>query len=310
MVPHKRLKDSNNFTRLIGLFVFSLISFSVMMFLGYVTVMIFYDVNPSELSNVMYNYNTERNIEIIKVLQIFQSIGLFIIPPIIFIWIFSEKSFLSYFNLKTSPKLSSFLLTVLIMVFSLPLINLLAKLNAAMDFPESLAWLEDQLKVMEENAMQLTEAFLKTENWGGFFVNVFMIALIPAVGEELIFRGLLQKLFANITRNIHWGIFISAVLFSTMHLQFYGFLPRLMLGVLFGYLLFWTGSLWIPIIGHFVNNFIAVAAYFFIRDPETTQKIENLGTEGDNTMYVLVSAFLVGLMIYRVYFGEKVIDKY
>ena len=85
-------------------------------------------------------------------------------------------------------------------------------------------------------------------------INMVMIGVIPAIGEEFLFRGALQKIFSEWTKNKHLGIWISAILFSAMHLQFYGFIPRMLLGALFGYTLLWTGSLWIPIFGHFVNN--------------------------------------------------------
>jgi membrane protease YdiL (CAAX protease family) len=89
-------------------------------------------------------------------------------------------------------------------------------------------------------------------------VNLLMIAILPAIGEELLFRGVLLRLFREWTKNVHVAIIITALLFSFIHFQFYGFLPRFLMGVLFGYLVYWSGSLWVSVIAHFVNNGTAV----------------------------------------------------
>lgn len=106
---------------------------------------------------------------------------------------------------------------------------------------------------------------------------MLLIALVPAIGEELLFRGVFQRLFTEWFRNIHWGIWISAILFSAIHFQFFGFLPRLFLGVIFGYLLELTSSMWVPIVAHFVNNLTGVIIAFFISpDSVINQPINNL----------------------------------
>src|SRR3546814_13936990 len=92
------------------------------------------------------------------------------------------------------------------------------------------------MRTQEEVMKDLTNVFLKADGWGGFFVNMLVIAVIPAIGEELMFRGALQKILTNWTRNAHWAIFLTAFAFAFIHFQFFGFLPRFMLGMLFGYL--------------------------------------------------------------------------
>ena len=89
------------------------------------------------------------------------------------------------------------------------------------------------------------------------------MAILPAIGEELLFRGVFQRLLTEWTRNIHWGIILAALLFSFFHFEFYGFLPRFLLGVFFGYLFVWTSSIWVPILAHFTNNFIIVVYSFY-----------------------------------------------
>ena len=141
-----------------------------------------------------------------------------------------------------------------------------------MSLPESFAGLEAKLRLMEETAGTATFAFLDVSTIGGLLVNLFIIAVLPAIGEEFFFRGILQRLFKDWTKNIHISIFITAFLFSAVHMQFFTFLPRFLLGLLFGYLLFWSKNIWLPVFAHFVNNAIAVLVYYFIED---TGKVEH-----------------------------------
>jgi membrane protease YdiL (CAAX protease family) len=123
------------------------------------------------------------------------------------------------------------------------------------------SWLESVALPSEERAMQLTHLFLSSHEQLGYVPLVFAIALIPAVCEEVVFRGVLQPLLIKGTGNAHVAILISSVLFSAIHLQLYGFLPRLVLGAGLGYLAWWSGSLWAPIIAHFMNNALGIAIY-------------------------------------------------
>jgi membrane protease YdiL (CAAX protease family) len=93
---------------------------------------------------------------------------------------------------------------------------------------------------------------------GDLLLNLLVIAIVPAIGEELLFRGYLQQSFSNWLSNPHVAIIVTAVLFSAIHLHFQAFLPRFILGVLLGYLFYWSGSLWLPILAHFANNAQAV----------------------------------------------------
>jgi len=133
---------------------------------------------------------------------------------------------------------------------------------------------------------------------------VFMIGLLPALGEELLFRGILQRLFSEWTRNIHAGIWISAVLFSAMHMQFYGFIPRMMLGALLGYLLAWSGSLWLPVIAHFINNASAVVLTYLFSKNVIELDADKIGT-GDEMNVVWISIVVVAFLLLLIYRIEK-----
>jgi membrane protease YdiL (CAAX protease family) len=144
-----------------------------------------------------------------------------------------------------------------------PVIEWFSVVNQHLVLPGWMSSIETWMRNSEDQANNLTVAFLSASGIRGLVSNLFMVAVLPAIGEELLFRGLLQRLIKRMTGSSHWGIWITAALFSALHLQFFGFLPRLLLGALFGYLLEWTGTLWLPMIAHFINNATGVLVYFF-----------------------------------------------
>jgi len=127
-----------------------------------------------------------------------------------------------------------------------------------------------------------------------------MIALLPAIGEELLFRGVIQRIFIRWTKNSHWGIWIAAILFSALHMQFYGFIPRLLLGALFGYLLVWSGSMWLPIAAHFVNNAVAVIGMYMIDKGTINPEFEEIGSTGDSIYLSVISIAIVALLLWLI----------
>lgn len=251
----------------------------------------------------------DTSLHVLKFFQVVQAIGLFIVPPFILGWLFYGNSF-DYLHLNKPFDGSSVILVLLLMFFAAPLINFVGEWNANMHLPEWMAGIENWMKNAEEKAAELTEAFLKVDSPAGLLFNIFMIAVLPAIGEELLFRGVVQRIFTSWTRNHHWGIWITAILFSAMHLQFYGFVPRMLLGALFGYLLVWSGSMWLPIIGHFLNNGFAVIAMYLIDKKLLSPEVEKLGSADGSYYMAIVSLILVAvflLLIKRQNSGEEII---
>jgi uncharacterized protein len=163
-------------------------------------------------------------------------------------------------------------------------------------------WMQDS----EKQANQVTEAFLSTSSLITVFSNIVMIAILPALGEELLFRGIVQQLIKKIAGNAHAAIWISAAIFSALHMQFFGFLPRMVLGAMFGYMLEWSGTLWLPIIAHFVNNATAVIAYYLMQKGLIGNGIDKTGTSSDGSSYlVLVSIIFLFVFFRALYLGSK-----
>ncbi len=289
-------REMKPFSQLMFSMFVILVSFLAFMLISVVVAIPFLGVYSLKNLAVLNDMTNPETLTTLKYFQVVQSIGLFIVPPFILGWLFYGKT-VEYLFLNKPFQSSSVFLVFVMMFFSAPFINLLGELNASMVFPEWLSGLESWMKNAEENAEMLTKAFLKVDSVGGLVFNLFMVALLPAVGEELLFRGVIQRIFTRWTRSYHWGIWIAAALFSALHMQFYGFVPRMLLGVLFGYLLVWSGSMWLPIIAHFLNNAIAVIGMFLIDKNIIKPEIEEIGTASGSYYMAAISIVLVGIFL-------------
>ena len=239
---------------------------------------------------------TAENASFLKFYQIVNHLGTFTVPSLLYMALFMSRYDSTTMGLKRFS-FFNILAGTLILFSALPFTNVLMTWNEAMDLPNALSGLESALRKMEDSAAGLTEVFFGDTSIGGLILNLFMIALIPAIGEELVFRGVLFRIFQKWVRNIHVVIFITSILFSAMHLQFYGFIPRLFLGLLFGYLFWYSRSLWVPIIIHFINNGTAVTAEWYYRRQGIDASAEQFGSS-DSGLVVIVSLLLVtGLFI-------------
>ena len=241
--------------------ILSLCLISVVLFsaIGGLLTIFFYGFDLSEINN----YGDPNVIEGLKLFQLFSAIGLFLVPPLVY-GIISSKKTLEVLSLNSLNKPINYLLVLLLMLLSTPFISWIIELNANMVLPEFLNSVEHWMRTSENQAEELTKTFLTFNGLGSLFYILIIVAVVPAIGEELLFRGVLQKIVINWTKNAHLGIWITAIFFSALHLQFFGFFPRLLLGLLFGYIFLWSKSLWVPIFGHFINNgSVVIASYFF-----------------------------------------------
>lgn len=262
-----------------------------------------YHYNLADLYSIIAHPDT-GNVGVIKFFQIIQSVFLFIIPALLAAWLFSEKAF-TYLKADRKASGIALLLVLTSLLLAIPMLNKVTDLNAQLNLPEWLNGLERRIKEMEENAEKLTRLFLVSNSMSDLAVNFLMIAILPAIGEEFLFRGVLQQLFIDWTKNNHVGIILSAFLFSFIHFQFYGFIPRFLLGLYFGYLLFWSGSIWLPVAGHLINNGMAVIFYYFANKPAGETTLDTLGTGESSNYYLYLSVFFTCLLLGMIYRHEK-----
>ena len=257
----------------------------------------------------MFLFEQPLSVSALKWVQFFQSTAMFLLPPLCMAYLWSEQP-LRWLRVYSSPLLEGKGIrigfgVVVLMLVALPAINLLGDINKQMTLPAFLESLEQWMKTSEESAKVLTEQFMQATTFGGLIINLLLMAVLPALGEELTFRGVLQRLFQGSkvsefqgSRVPHLAIWCSAILFSAIHLQFYGFVPRMLMGALFGYALVWTGTIWVPILMHFTNNAAAVILYFIsLRMGLDIEKVDAIGT-GDTLWLGVVSMVITIIGIY------------
>ena len=197
----------------------------------------------------------------IKLLQALTVCTIFILPALLTAVLCSRNPVADYYaaqplSRKNVKRVIAASLTLL------PCINLIHYYNKMLRLPSWMSGIEKWMQDTEAAAEQAMELILKADSIGGLAINIVIVAILAALSEEFIFRGLLFRWLRDTISNHHWVVWITAILFSAIHLQFYGFIPRLLLGAWLGYLLVWTGSLWAPILAHFANNLMGVLLYY------------------------------------------------
>lgn len=189
-----------------------------------------------------------------------------------------------------------FTLVIMIVIGFMGFNSFFIEWNQNLKFPEAFGGLEDTLRTMENQLTELTTYLTQFESTAQFVAAFIVIAILAAVGEELVFRGIIQQELFRSTKNIHLAIWLSSAIFSAFHMQFYGFVPRLFLGALFGYLYFWSGNLTLPILAHFVNNGFMVIALYLHQQKLVDIDIEN--PESVPWQAVIFSAIFTAVLLY------------
>jgi uncharacterized protein len=237
----------------------------------------------------MMTHPGPADIEPLKWLNnIAQTFG-FLIPVLVFLQIFGKKDVNGLMWFKPA---TIFILAPLWIMLSNGVIDLLGMFNHWI-IPAGSA-MEAAFKPSEDQAADITQMILSSQGLVPILTTVISVAIIPAVFEELVFRGVVQPLLARSTQRIHLSIWLTAALFSAIHMQFYGFIPRLFLGAMMGYLVIWSGSLWTSIIAHLFNNLMAIVIF-----NNNGHQLETSGAETatDWAIYAVSIVALVGLAI-------------
>ena len=226
-------------------------------------------------------------------------VGLILIPFFIRRWSKTEEEIF-----EQPFYILPFVLVIIIVIVFMGLNSIFIEWNQNFKFPEALGW-EESLRAMENQLTELT-AFLTTfDSTSQIIIAFIVIAILPAIGEELVFRGILQKELFRGTKNIHLSIWIAAAIFSGIHMQFYGFVPRMLLGALFGYLYHWSGNLTLSMLAHFVNNGVTVIALYLHQQKVIDIDIES--TQSAPWQAVLFSAIFTIVLLYtfRKFYQQK-----
>lgn len=290
------------FLIIVGLTLIGAVLFTA---LGTILAKILYGI---DLSGDPALLNSEGNPSLAAAFRLFQAlaaVGTFVLPAFAAAYLFSEHE-KTYLGLKVRPGAGALITVLLMLVAGIPFINWMMQLNSGMHLPAGLKSLEDWMLATEEQAGKITRLILGGDGFGDLLINLLVIAVIPAIGEELLFRGVIQKQFSELAQSRGAAVVLTAFLFSALHMQFFGFLPRFVLGIFLGYLYLWSGSLWLPIAAHFINNAGAVLLSWLASRRLIALNPDTIGTEAGQEKMLAASVFLtwMGLWLLRRQFKK------
>lgn len=220
-------------------------------------------------------------------------IGLILIPYL-YLYSIERTRAIDWTKGKNVPLIITGVVTVIVISF-MAVNSVVIEWNANFAFPEFMKEFGEWARETEKRAEELTKFFTTFTSFGDFLVGIFVIAFLPAIGEELVFRGMLQSEINRLTGNQHIAIWVAAIIFSAFHIQFFGFVPRMLLGALFGYLYVWSGNLIIPMIAHFVNNGFSVLMMYLYQIGVITTDLES--PKAAPWPAVVVFTFIFGFLL-------------
>ncbi len=247
------------------------------------------------LKNTTGDYG-EKEVSFLRYMVISQEVSVFIIPALIILFLMKppQQKYPMDFE---KPVIIDVVLVIFLTFCIFPVTSFTGQLNSGLHFPDWLYGIERWMKAKEDNATHLIDLLIASNTFGIMIFNVFMLAVIPAIGEELIFRGVFQRIFYSLFKSGHLAIWVTAFAFSALHFQFFGFIPRFILGLLFGYLFYWSGTLWLSVISHFVNNAVPVIGAYI-------QSKGNFGILSWEQIIILPLMTIISIIILQ-YFRNK-----
>jgi len=297
------LKHKSFLTKLSTLVFIIALSLVLLMVVGILLAIPFFGFDILKNLNAMDDLTDVKTIAFLKYFQVINQIGVFILPALVYGYL-EERNANRFLNIDKLPQPKLLIISIVLIFVFIPAVNSLVWINEQMKLPGFMKSIEDWMRESEDKTNLLTDAFLNVNSIGGFFINLLIIGLLAAIGEEFLFRGVILRLFNDWIKNIHGAVILSAILFSAFHLQFYGFLPRMALGILFGYVYIWTGSLCIPIILHFIFNGTSVLVAYLYQNNLSSTDSESFGVT-DNLFIISVSFLLTIFFLWLIYRNRK-----
>lgn len=243
-----------------------------------------------------------------------QDVLAFILPAVVAMAIFYRRP-LHAMCLDRAPSWKAILIVVLFYIVSLPAMNWLVSLNESMSLPSWMSGIEQMMRALEDSAAEATKQLLDINSVGELFACIFVVGLMAGLSEEMLFRGAMLRTMQDSRLGMHTVVWVVAIIFSAFHMQFYGFIPRMLLGVWLGYLFVWTGSLWVPIIAHTLNNSTVVLFSYLTNKGLIPEGYgDNLGLPAPGALpwlaiASLVASILLAVWAHRQFKGETKTNK-
>lgn len=201
------------------------------------------------------------NSDAVKVIQCIQAVVGFLLPALITALMLNRKP-MKLLGFSKKIKLTQVGLVCAIMFAGIFVSGFFSYINEL--FPISDGW-KQSFDKMESDYNSMVQSILSLDSVADYLIGLVVMAFLPALCEETLFRGGLQNYMTRWTRKPWLSIIVVSILFSALHFSFYGFLSRLFLGVMLGLLYEYSGKLWLSIIAHFFNNAFAVTAIYILK---------------------------------------------
>lgn len=227
-----------------------------------------------------------------------QDLLAFIVPAIAAMAIFYRRPFRAM-GLDRTPSWLSLLVIILFYIVSLPAMNWLVSFNEAMSLPSWMGGMEGWMREAEDAAAEATQRILDVNSVGMLAATVFVVGFMAGLSEEMLFRGAMLRTMQDSRLGTHAVVWIVAIVFSAFHLQFYGFIPRMVLGLWLGYLFVWTKNLWVPIIAHTLNNStVVVFSYLTNKGLVREGFADNIGVPAEGALpWLAIVSFIASIII-------------
>lgn len=272
-------KPSNQLAAFLLLFV---VGFIIVTCLQFVTLVAF-NILPTELI---------QHASALRITNSISQIFLLFLPAFLISFWLKKANGEDYLEFNNTPSFKNLSLVLIFSLVSIPIMSFIITLNESMRLPECLHSLEQWMQTQENLNNEITETMIKQTSTYSLIMNILALALCPAICEEVLFRGLLMKWLYKVSHAKHLSVWLSAIIFSSIHLQFYGFFPRMLLGAAFGYIFLFTKSIWVNIFAHFCNNAMAIFAAFLYFSHYSQTHYSKIGNF-DNAWYALLISFIL-----------------
>lgn len=252
---------------------------------------------------------TDNTAAILRISSVLQNVLVFILPAVATTML-STRFPATLLAIDKFPSGKFILLSIAVLIASIPLMNSIIDWNQNITLPDSFSQFNDYMQQLEKGAEKAVSDLTGGNTVGTLIMSILIVGVFTGLGEEIFFRGGLMRLFSCIKgMSPHVAIWLTAFLFSALHMQFLGFVPRMLLGVFFGYLTFWSGSLWLPIMIHALNNSILVTTDWINNRGGSQIDVNSIGL-GENALVLnIASIILTVIVFYALYKQSKLLDK-
>jgi uncharacterized protein len=266
--------------------------------------------NLKELSGlsskeIMKKLLVPENADMLRLVQFISTFFLFFLPAWAYAKFCHKKSF-THLGFANKVNAAQAIVVIVIMIACLPLVGALSDLTESLPFSKAAF---AKFKAAEEEYNAQIGIIGKMDSFPEFLLSLFMLAILPALFEEVMFRGAVQNLFSRWWKMPILAIIITSVLFSAVHFSYLGFLSRAALGFVLGWMYYRTGNLWLSIIAHAANNAIALTALYITKQNNKNADISDADPHIPAWTGLIAVAVVYGLFILFERVSKKQINK-